>query len=211
MANEAPTLLNAADLVIRYNTRVILDSASLAIHEGDRAGMVGRNGSGKSTFLKVLAGQQAPDSGTVTARRDLVVGYLSQDFTLDPALTVFENVRAGAKHVLDLIAEFESLPAESHRHEELEKRIHALDGWNLDHRIRLAMARLDTPDGERGIDKLSGGEKRRVALCRAIVSRPDLLILDEPTNHLDPAAIEWVAEFLENFPGAFLVVTHDRY
>ena len=204
-------ILTAADVTVRYNERTILSAATLGIDEGDRLGLVGRNGCGKTTFLKILAGLQSPDAGTVTARRDLVVSYLPQDFTLDPRLNVRDNVRAGARHVLDLIAEFESLPAESKRHETLEHRIAALDGWTLDQRIETALSHLDCPSGDRDIGSLSGGEQRRVALARAIVSQPELLILDEPTNHLDPESIEWVAEFLENFRGAFLVVTHDRY
>jgi ATP-binding cassette subfamily F protein uup len=211
MASDAPTLLTATDIVVRYNEQVVLGRASLTIREGEHVGLVGRNGSGKSTFLKILAGRQTPDSGGITSRRDLVISYLSQEFTLDSEKTVYENVRDGARHVLDLIAEFESLPAESKRHEELEQRIVALDGWGLDNRLETAMSHLNVPDGARRIDHLSGGEKRRVAMCRAIVSRPDLLILDEPTNHLDPESIEWVAEFLENFSGTFLAVTHDRY
>jgi ATP-binding cassette subfamily F protein uup len=211
MAADAPTLLTATDIVVRYNDQVVLDRASLTIREGEHVGLVGRNGSGKSTFLKLIAGQQAPDQGEITSRRDLVISHLSQEFTLDAEKTVYENIRSGAKHVLRLIAEFESLPAESKRHEELEHRIVALDGWGLDNRLETAMSHLNVPDGDRGIDQLSGGEKRRVAMCRAIVSQPDLLILDEPTNHLDPESIEWVADFLENFPGTFLVVTHDRY
>ncbi len=205
------TILAATDLVVRYNERTILNSATLGIEEGDRIGLVGRNGSGKTTFLRILAGLQAPDSGAVTARRELVVSYLSQDFTLDPTLDVRANVRRGAWRTLELIAEFEALPAESKRHEELEGRIQALDGWTLDQRVETAMSHLSCPSGERRIESLSGGEQRRVALARAIVSQPELLILDEPTNHLDPESIEWVAEFLENFHGAFLVVTHDRY
>jgi ATP-binding cassette subfamily F protein uup len=205
------TILNATDVTVRYNERPILDAATLAIDEGQRIGLVGRNGSGKTTFLKILAGLQSPDAGEVTRRRDLVVSYLSQDFTLDPALDVRGNVRAGAKHVLDLIAEFEALPASSKRHEELEHRIQSLEGWTLDQRIETAISHLNCPDGARRIESLSGGEKRRVALARAIVSRPDCLILDEPTNHLDPDSIEWVADFLENFGGTFIVVTHDRY
>jgi ATP-binding cassette subfamily F protein uup len=126
-------------------------------------------------------------------------------------LDVRQNVRSGGEHVLKLIAEFESLPAESKRHEELEHRIQTLDGWTLDQRIEVAMSHLNCPPGDRRIDSLSGGEKRRVALARAIVARPDFLILDEPTNHLDPESIEWLAEFLEEFDGTFLVVTHDRY
>lgn len=211
MSDSAPALLTATDLVVAFNDRLVLDSATLALHEGDRVGLVGRNGAGKSTFLKVLAGQRAPDSGEVAARRDLVVSYLSQEFTLDPKKNVRENVRDGAQHVLKLIAEFESLPAASKRHEQLEERIAHLDGWNLDNRIETAMSHLNTPAGDRDIDSLSGGEKRRVAMCRTLVAQPDLLILDEPTNHLDPESIEWVAEFLENFGGAFLVVTHDRW
>jgi ATP-binding cassette subfamily F protein uup len=205
------TILAATDLVVRYNERAILRSATLGIDESDRIGLVGRNGSGKTTFLRILAGLQTPDSGEVTARRDLVVSYLSQDFTLEASLDVRGNVRRGAWRTLDLIAEFEALPAESKRHEELEHRIQALEGWTLEQRVETALSHLDCPPGERRIDSLSGGEQRRVALARAIVSQPELLILDEPTNHLDPESIEWVAGFLENFRGAFLVVTHDRY
>jgi len=204
-------ILAAEDLIVRYNERTILAAATLGIDEGDRIGLVGRNGCGKTTFLKILAGLQSPGAGTVTTRRDLVVSYLPQDFTLDSSLNVRENVRQGARHVLDLIAEFESLPAESKRHETLEHRIATLDGWSLDQRIETVMSHLDCPPGGRSIDSLSGGEQRRVAVAQAIVSQPELLILDEPTNHLDPDSIEWVAEFLENFRGAFLVVTHDRY
>jgi ATP-binding cassette subfamily F protein uup len=205
------TILNATDLVVRYNERVILDAATLTLEEGQRIGLVGRNGCGKTTFLRILAGLQTPDSGELTRRRELVVSYLAQDFTLDPALDVRGNVRSGAQHVFDLIAEFESLPAESKRHEDLEHRIQSLDGWTVDQRIDAAMSHLNCPPGDRDVGALSGGEKRRVALARAIVSRPDLLILDEPTNHLDPESIEWLAEFLEGFTGTFLVVTHDRY
>lgn len=205
------SILTATDITVRHNERVILAGATLGISEGDRIGLVGRNGSGKTTFLRILAGLQSPDSGEVRRRRDLVVSYLAQDFALDPEKSVHENIRGGARHVLDLIAEFEALPAESKRHEELEDRIAALEGWTLDQRIATAMSHLSCPAGDRPIQTLSGGEKRRVAMCRAIVSRPDLLILDEPTNHLDPESIEWVAEFLDEFKGTFLVVTHDRY
>lgn len=204
-------ILTATDLLVQHNENVVLNHASLSIEEGARIGLVGRNGSGKSTFLKIIAEKLVPDAGEVVRRRDLLVGYLSQEFTLDPALSVEENVREGARYVLDLISEFESLPADSHRHEDLEHCIQALDGWNLDNRIATAMSHLNCPANDRRIDTLSGGEKRRVALCRAIISRPDLLILDEPTNHLDAESIEWVAEFLKNYPGTFLLVTHDRY
>jgi ABC transport system ATP-binding/permease protein len=205
------TVLAATEVVVRYNEQVVLNGATIGFEEGDRVGLVGRNGSGKTTFLKVLAGLQTPDSGTVTPRRDLVISYLPQEFTLDTGKTVYDNVRAGAQHVLNCLAEFEGLPAESRRHAELEERIVALDGWSVERRIETALSHLNCPESGRRIDSLSGGEKRRVAMAQAIVSRPDFLILDEPTNHLDPESIDWVAEFLENFSGTFLVVTHDRY
>ena len=204
-------IIAATDLVVRYNERAILDNSTLGIQEGDRIGLVGRNGCGKTTFLRILAGLQSPDSGEVSRRRDLVVSYLPQDFMLDASKTVYENIRAGGEHVLNLIAEFESLPHDSERHHELEHRIQSLEGWTLDRRIEVAMSHLNCPDGARSTDTLSGGEKRRVAMCRAIVSRPDFLMLDEPTNHLDPESIEWLAEFLESIGCTFLIVTHDRY
>jgi ATP-binding cassette subfamily F protein uup len=205
------TIISASEVTVRYNEHTILDDVTLGIQEGDRIGLVGRNGCGKTTFLKILAGMQAPDSGEISRQRELVASYLPQDFMLDAAKSVHENIRDGAQHVINLIAEFESLPHDSRRHEHLEHRIAALEGWSLDRRIETAMAHLNCPGGERRIESLSGGEKRRVAMCRAIVSRPDFLMLDEPTNHLDPESIEWVAEFLETFGGTFLVVTHDRY
>ena len=206
-----PTIISASEVTVRYNEHAILDDVTLGIQESDRIGLVGRNGCGKTTFLKILAGLQAPDSGEISRQRELVASYLPQDFMLDAGKNVHENIRDGAQHVLDLIAEFESLPHDSKRHEHLEHRIAALEGWTLDRRIEVAMSHLNCPGGERRIESLSGGEKRRVAMCRAIVSRPDFLMLDEPTNHLDPESIEWVAEFLETFGGTFLVVTHDRY
>src|SRR2546425_7617732 len=206
-----PSIITATEITVRYGERAVLDAATLGIEEGDRVGLVGRNGCGKTTFLRILAGLQSPDSGEVSRRRGLVVSYLPQDFLLDAARSVAENIRDGAKPVLDLIAEFESLPHDSKRHEELEHRIVALEGWTLDQRIATAMSHLNCPAAERRIETLSGGEKRRVAMCRALVSLPDLLILDEPTNHLDPESIDWVADFLDQFHGTFLVVTHDRY
>lgn len=205
------TLISASEVSVRYNERTVLDDITLGIQDGDRIGLVGRNGCGKTTFLKILAGLQQPDSGEVDRARDLVASYLPQDFMLDDTKNVHDNVRDGAAHVFKLIAEFESLPHDSKRHEELEQRIHALDGWTVERRIEIALAHLNCPAADRRVESLSGGEKRRVAMARAIVSQPDFLMLDEPTNHLDPESIEWVAEFLESFSGAFLVVTHDRY
>ncbi len=204
-------LLSANNIRVRFNERVVLDDLSLTIEQGDRIGMVGRNGSGKSTLLKIIAGLQQADSGDITKKRDLQIGYLAQDFSLADDLNVIENVRRGAAYITGLIHEFESLPAESKRHHDLEQEIMAHDGWNLDNRIATAMAKLNCPPADRAVTSLSGGEKRRVALCRTLVSEPDLLILDEPTNHLDTESIEWLVEYLENYRGTFLLVTHDRY
>jgi len=192
-------LIAATDLVVRYGDRTILDRATLGIQEGDRIGLVGRNGCGKTTFLKILAGLQTPDSGEVSRRRDLVVSYLPQDFMLDTTKNVFDNIRDGAQHVWKLIAELSPCRTTPNgtRKSSTASRPWMAGMWTAASEV--AMAHLNCPPAERSIGSLSGGEKRRVAMCRAIVSQPDFLMLDEPTNHLDPESIEWVAEFLENF------------
>jgi ATP-binding cassette subfamily F protein uup len=205
------TILIANDLTVRYDDRAVLDGATLALEEGDRIGLVGRNGSGKTTLLRVLAGLQSPTRGEITKRRDLVISYLPQQISLDPTKSVYENIRAGGQHVLDLIAKFEGLRPDSNQHDPLEHRIAFLEGWTLDQRIDTAMSHLGCPARDSRIETLSGGESRRVAICRALISQPDLLLLDEPTNHLDPESIDWVAGFLDEFKGTFLLATHDRY
>jgi ATP-binding cassette subfamily F protein uup len=207
----SPVIVTAHDVSIRFGEQVVLNGAALAIHQQDRIGLIGNNGSGKSTLLKIIAGVMQPDSGSVSRRRDIVTGYLSQDFQLDPTLSVYDNIVEGAHDVIAILREYESLPFSSDRRHDLESLIHHLDGWNLDNRIEAAMHSIDVPAKERDIASLSGGERRRVALCKAIISRPDLLILDEPTNHLDTESIEWIEEFLANYSGACLFVTHDRY
>ncbi len=209
--SAAPAILSAQEIVLRYNDRVLLDHASFGLAAGDRVGLVGRNGAGKSTFLRILAGELEADSGELTRQRGTIVGYLPQTFELDPAHTVYESVRGGAQHVLDLIHEFETLPGHTKRHDELEEKINHLDGWNLDTRIRTALNQLGCPPDDRNVAQLSGGERRRVALARALVAQPDVLMLDEPTNHLDTDSVEWITEFLASYPGALLVVTHDRH
>jgi len=204
-------ILSARSVSLSYGAEKILDDASLVIHEGERLGLLGRNGSGKSTFLKIIAGANPPDSGEVTRRRDLVTGYLPQVFDLDSSRTVHANILEGASRILQWIAEYEAAPSDSHRASELLAHIDHADGWNLEHRIKSLMTHLNTPDPARLVKDLSGGEKRRVALCRALIEQPDFLILDEPTNHLDTESITWVEDFLRRYPGACLFVTHDRY
>ena len=204
-------LISAQDLVLNINDRALLDRASLAPSAGDRIGLVGRNGAGKSTFMRLLANETEADDGVITRRRDLVTGYLSQAFELDSNLTVLEAARDGARHVLSLIHEFENLPGYSSRHDHLEERIQQLEGWTVDSRVRTALNQLGCPPDERQIGQLSGGERRRVALARALIARPDFLMLDEPTNHLDTESVEWITEFLAGYSGGLLVVTHDRH
>ncbi len=205
------TLLDASDLKVRFNDHEVLQAASLTIRDGDHLGMVGRNGCGKSTFLKILAAWTQPDDGEVTRRSGLVVGFLPQDSDTPADVPVIEVIREGTIHQQKLLDEYESLPADSNRQTELEQQIAACDAWRIETCIKTAMTHLNTPAADRLMGTLSGGEKRRVELCRAIVSNPDLLVLDEPTNHLDTDSIEWMAEYLKKFRGAFLVATHDRY
>jgi ATP-binding cassette subfamily F protein uup len=204
-------IASASELTVRYGPHIVLDRATVAIGEGERVGLVGRNGSGKSTFLRIAAGELEPDSGQFTRRRDLITGYLPQVFTLDDDATAEANIRRGAQRVLELLAEYETTPAASPRAAMLLDQINHHDGWALDHRIESLATNLHAPPLDRLVGTLSGGEKRRVALCRALLARPDFLILDEPTNHLDTESIEWLEDFLARYAGACLFVTHDRY
>jgi ATP-binding cassette subfamily F protein uup len=205
------SIASASELVVRFGNQVVLDRATVTILEGERVGLVGRNGSGKSTFLQIAAGVMQPDAGEFNQRRDLVVGYMPQMFELDEKATVDANILAGAQRILDLIAEYEAAAADSARSGILLDQIAHFDGWNLEHRIKSLITNLHAPDRERIVATLSGGEKRRVALCRALLARPDFLILDEPTNHLDTGSIEWLEDFLARYQGTCLFVTHDRY
>lgn len=199
------------ELEVHFGEQIILDKASLSIHEGDRIGLVGRNGAGKSTFLKVISDVMPADSGEVARKKDLVIGFLSQEFTLNESKNVLENILDGAKRIIGLIEEYESLSHDSNLRHIIEEKILLTDGWNLERKIDLLIKSLHAPEAERYVSTLSGGEKRRVALCRALISQPDLLILDEPTNHLDTDSIEWIEKFLFEYKGTCIFVTHDRY
>ena len=209
--NVTPVILSALELEVHFGEQVILDKASLSVHEGDRIGLVGRNGAGKSTFLKIISGLMPPDSGEVAKKKDLVIGFLSQEFTLDDSKNVYDNILDGALLEINLIKQYEETPFDASNKHHLEEKILQLDSWNLEKRINILIDSLDAPRPDRDITTLSGGEKRRVALCRALISKPDLLILDEPTNHLDTKSIEWLEDFLSNYKGTCIFVTHDRY
>lgn len=210
-AAQNDAVLSASSLSIAFGSRPLLDGGTIAILEGERVGVVGRNGCGKSTFLKIAAEAQAPDSGQVTLRRGLLIGYLPQDFELEDQLSVHEAVMKGAAAVQSLLAEYDLAPADSSRAADLLHRIEALDGWELESRAKAILSHLNAPEPSRIVGTLSGGEKRRVALCRALIARPDLLVLDEPTNHLDTESIQWLEDFLAKYRGTCLFVTHDRY
>ena len=211
VAPTTPTIVSAKDLCLTFGTQKVLINATMAVHEREKVGLVGRNGSGKSSLIRIIAGKERPDSGIVSMRNELIVGYLAQEFTLDEDATVIENVRSGANVVLEMIARYESGDVKGDQEDELLHTINEHDGWGLDTRIKTAMSELGVPDADRIVRELSGGEKRRVALARTLVAQPDLLLLDEPTNHLDAESILWLEKFLVEFPGAVLFVTHDRY
>src|SRR5438874_12903890 len=204
-------IASANNLSVKYGSQVVLDGATIAFREGEHIGLVGRNGSGKSTFLHISAGVAQADSGEFTRRRDLVTGYMPQVSGLDDATTVHANILSGAQRILDLIAEYERAPGDSPLSATLLDQIIQADGWNLEHRIKSLIMNLHAPESDRVVGTLCGGEKRRVALCRALLARPDFLILDEPTNHLDTGSIEWLEDFLARYAGTCLFVTRDRY
>lgn len=209
---QTDAILSASELSLSFGRHAILDGATLALYAGEKVGLVGRNGSGKSSFLRIVAGDERPDTGTVSRKQGLVVGYLPQEFQLDDSATVDANIRSGAADLIAAIERYETAhdlsESESAR---LLSFIDHGDGWQLESRIELLRRELAAPPGDRLVAHLSGGEKRRVGLCRALLSQPDLLILDEPTNHLDAGAISWLEGWLADSNGACLFVTHDRY
>lgn len=215
MANpsfQTDAVLSASELHLSFGNQAVLDSATLAIYAGEKVGLVGRNGCGKSSFLRILAGEEAPDAGIVSRKQGLVVGYLPQEFQLDDEATVEANIRAGAAELIAMIERYET--GDNLSHAETDRLLAAIehaDGWNLEGRVEVLMRELSAPPATRLVGELSGGEKRRVGLCRALLSQPDLLILDEPTNHLDASAIAWLEGYLAESSSACLFVTHDRY
>ena len=211
MSSPTPALLSANELALTFGIQQVLSGATLAVAPGEKVGLVGRNGCGKTCLLKILAGTGHAEAGEISRRRGLRVGYLPQEFELDGNKTVRENIEAGAADLMDWLSRYEA----GHRSDaEMAELLHAIevaDGWNLQARIKASASALFAPPLDALVGPLSGGEKRRVALCRALAPQPDLLLLDEPTNHLDAESIRWLEEFLQKFPGAVIFVTHDRY
>ena len=211
MSSPTPALVSANELTLAFGHQQLLAGVTLSVAPGEKVGLVGRNGCGKTSLLRILAGASEPDSGEVSRRRGLRIGYLPQEFELEGARTVRENIEAGAADLKDWLRRYESGEGSEAELAGLLDKIHHAEGWNLDARISAEASALDAPPLDALVGPLSGGEKRRVALCRALASQPDLLLLDEPTNHLDAESIRWLEEFLHDFPGAVIFVTHDRY
>lgn len=206
-----PSLLSANEIRLAYGHQTLLDGVTLAVSAGEKVGLVGRNGCGKTSLLKILTNENQPDSGEISRRRQLRVGYLPQELELDPDLSIHENIAAGAGDVVEAIRRYENGDGTEKELADFLHLIEHADGWNLDTRIQSLSNNLGTPPLESETGPLSGGEKRRVALCRALASQPDLLLLDEPTNHLDADSIRWLESFLKTYTGAVIFVTHDRY
>ena len=211
MSSVPHPLLSANEIALAYGYQALLESVSLTVSPGEKVGLVGRNGCGKTSLLKILAGTDEPDSGTVSRRRGLRVGYLPQEFELDGEKTVLQNIEAGAADLMEWMRRYESGEGSEKELADLHHRIDEADGWNMQTRIKAEATALAAPPLDALVGALSGGEKRRVALCRALVAEPDLLLLDEPTNHLDAESIRWLEDFLHEFRGAVIFVTHDRY
>ena len=202
----------------------VLKNISLSFLPGAKIGVLGLNGSGKSTLLKIMAGIETEFQGEAWAADGVKVGYLAQEPELDPSLDVTGNVLAGmgrAKQLVDRFNEVSAKFAEEMSDDEmnaviaeqaeLQEEIDAIDAWDLERKAEIAMDALRVPQGDTDVTKLSGGEKRRVALCQLLLSAPDMLLLDEPTNHLDAESVAWLQKFLHDFPGTVVTITHDRY
>ena len=213
--------------IIPQNQKQILKNIYLSFFYGAKIGIIGLNGAGKSTLMKIIAGIEQPTSGEVVFSPGYSVGYLPQDPPLNEEKTVKENVQEGMQHVYDALREYDEINVKfgleeyygdpdkmdklMQRQAEVQDIIDSTDAWNMDSKLERAMAALRCPAGDLPVTHLSGGERRRVALCRLLLQKPDVLLLDEPTNHLDAESIDWLEQHLQQYEGTVIAVTHDRY
>ena len=202
-------LLTLLDAQLAYGHVALLDKTSFALDANERVGLIGRNGSGKSSLLRILGGLEQPDDGVLHVQQSLRIAYVAQEPSLDAGSTVFDAVRAGVDDVADLRERY-LRGGDGADLDQLQSRIEALDGWNWEQRVDETLMRLHLP-GQAVVGQLSGGTRKRVALARALVARPDVLLLDEPTNHLDLESIAWLEQLLQGFAGSVVTVTHDRH
>lgn len=212
------------DLHRSYGRKEVLSGVTLGFYRGAKIGIIGANGSGKSTLLRIISGQDSEFEGKLTLAKDARVGYVEQEPTLDDSKTVRENIEEGASAVRAILDEYNSV-AEAlgtelsedamqkayDRMALLQEKIDFLDAWELDRQIDQAMHALNCPPGDSAVTHLSGGERRRVAICKTLLSHPDILLLDEPTNHLDADTTAWLEKHLSRYEGTVLLITHDRY
>lgn len=226
MSNHEPDKIIYSMIKVskKYKQKQILKDISLSYFYGAKIGVLGLNGSGKSTLLRILAGLDTEFEGKTVMSEGYTIDYLPQEPAFDRDKTVREVVEEGAQATLDLLAEFNAIneqfaePMDDDAMQDLldrqaavQDRLDALDAWNLDSKLDMAMDALRCPDGATKMDVLSGGEQRRVALCRILLKQPDILLLDEPTNHLDAESVSWLEQHLQQYPGTVIAVTHDRY
>jgi sulfate-transporting ATPase len=208
----------------KHATKLVLKDISLSYFYGAKIGVLGLNGSGKSTLLRIMAGVETEFLGETHCAPGYTVGFLEQEPKLDPAKTVLEVVREGAQELVNLLREFEAISAQFaepmsddamnallEKQGKVQDRLDAANAWDLDSRLELAMDALRCPPGDTPVQLLSGGELRRVALCRLLLQKPDILLLDEPTNHLDAESVAWLEQHLRQYEGTVIAVTHDRY
>lgn len=222
--NQTQIIYSMLGVSKEIERRQILKDISLSYYYGAKIGVLGLNGSGKSTLLRIMAGVDRAYEGKVVAANGYSVGYLEQEPLLDEKRTVIEVVRDGAKRTFELLAEFDRINAKfgedlkpdqmdklMDKQAEVQEELDRLDAWTVDSQLDMAMEALRCPPPDQEVSTLSGGERRRVALCRLLLTKPDILLLDEPTNHLDAESVAWLEQHLQRFEGTIIAVTHDRY